>query len=135
MIWTTVTCSSFIIFRLPHQHILLLCYISLPSPCELLNGCKELFFRRVAIPLIDSCLCSFLATLQAPFEHSAAGRCYFSTNCRYDEYPTVQRLLYAETTWSNSAHDNDLPFWDFCPCALWPLDLVMMHQVFRGMHG
>lgn len=51
--------------------------------CHLLvNGCKELFFRSVAIPLIDSCLCSFLTTVEAPFEHSAAGKCHFSTNCR-----------------------------------------------------
>jgi hypothetical protein len=89
MIGTHPICNNFIIFRLNikqllAQHILLLGHMSLPSPWELPDGFKEPFFRRVAIPLMDSRLCNFLATTEAPYpdEHITACRCFLSMKFR-----------------------------------------------------
>jgi hypothetical protein len=91
MIWTQLACGNFVIFRLNTeqllaQHILLLGYThtSLPSRRELPDGFTEPIFRGVAISLVDSRLCGFLATVEAPYrvEHSAVCRCFLSTNCR-----------------------------------------------------
>jgi hypothetical protein len=84
LIWTQLVCSNFI-FRLnmkqllPHQNPFL-GHTWLPSAWELSNGFTESFFRGVVTPLIYSCLCGFLATLEAlyPVEHNAACRCCFS---------------------------------------------------------
>lgn len=87
MIWTDFTCSNFIIVRLNiklllAQHVLVLGYTRLLSLFELPDRFVEQYPEGVAVPLIDSCLCSFIATVQAPypFEHSAACRCFLSAN-------------------------------------------------------
>jgi len=83
MIWTYPICSHFITFslntkQLLAQHTPLLGYTSLLPPRQLANGCTEPFSRGVALPLMDSHLCSFLSTVEA--EHSAVCRCFLSTN-------------------------------------------------------
>jgi hypothetical protein len=73
MIWTCLICSNFIIFRLGikqllAQHIpLLLGSILLPSPSELQDGFTEPFVRGAVMQLVDTCLCSFLSTVDVPY--------------------------------------------------------------------
>jgi hypothetical protein len=59
-------------------------YTSLLSTWKLLGGITEPFFRDVAILLMDSHQCSFVASVEAlyPVEHSPACRYLLSTNCR-----------------------------------------------------
>jgi hypothetical protein len=89
MIWMQLICSTFIFFvlnmkHLLAQHIPVLGYTSPPSLWELPDGSTEPFFRGVVIPCMDSCLYSFLASVEAvyPVAHSAACRCVLSTNCK-----------------------------------------------------
>jgi hypothetical protein len=60
-------------------------YTSLPSRWELPDGFTEPFVRRVAIPLRDSRLYTFLANVEVPYtvEHIYACRCFVCTNCRW----------------------------------------------------
>jgi len=76
VIWTCLICRSFVIFRLhikqlQAQHIGLLGYLLRTSPWELPYGLTEQFFRGFAMPLADTCLCFFLAIIEAlyPVEH------------------------------------------------------------------
>jgi hypothetical protein len=90
MIFTQLVCSNVIITYtlntklLLAQHIPLLRYTSLSSPWALPNGFTEPFYSGAAMPLTDSRLYSFLATVEAPCpaNHTAACRCFLSTNCR-----------------------------------------------------
>ena len=96
IIWTHLICRNFIIFtrntkQLLAQHIPLLGYILLPSPSELQDGFTEPFVRGAVMQLVDTCLCSFLSTVDVPYlvEHSAACRCFLSRNAdNEDEYMT-----------------------------------------------
>jgi len=53
------------------QHAVLPGNTLLPSPWELPYGLTEQFFRGFAMPLADTCLCFFLAIIEAlyPVEH------------------------------------------------------------------
>jgi len=68
VIWSHLTCTSFIILRLNiqqvllAQHISLLNYTLLPFHLQLPGGSAAPFFSGVAIPFTDSRLLSFLAT-------------------------------------------------------------------------
>jgi len=44
---------------------------------------QEPVFTGAVILLMDNCLCTFFANLEAPYpaEHSAASRCSLTTNC------------------------------------------------------
>jgi len=86
MIWTCLICSNFVIYRLNTkqllgQHISLLDYTLLLSPLELQGCFTEPFFGSVTILFMDNQQCSFFVTDDL-FEHSAASRCFLSTNCR-----------------------------------------------------
>jgi len=68
MIWTRLICRNFINFGLNTKQALaqntpFLDCTSLPSPWELLDGFTEPF-RDVAIPLMDSHLFSFIASVK-----------------------------------------------------------------------
>jgi hypothetical protein len=87
--WFGLICRNFIIFSLNKkqllaQLILFLGYTLLPSPRELPDGFMEPYFTGVAIPVVDSCLYSLLASVEAvyPLQCSAACRCFLSTNFR-----------------------------------------------------
>ena len=93
-------------------------------------------FKSVAIPLMDSHLCSFLASVEAPHpcEHRATCGCSLhKLQITDNEYQIIQHLLSTATTWFTSAYHN-------CPSilifvhVLQPLDLVMTQQLFIRMH-
>jgi len=71
-------------------------YHSWTAACELPGGSTEPFFRGAKIPLVDSRLCSFLATAEAPYPVACSAlstklhiidRCASTTGYGYDEAP------------------------------------------------
>jgi hypothetical protein len=90
----------------------------------------------VTIPPTDSHLCTFLATVEAPYpaEHSAACRYFLITNCRQ---PTLN-IWRCKAYLTHEARGPSLPminaFHFATPLhALQPLGLVMMQQFFTDV--
>jgi len=116
------------------RHVLLPGNTLLPSPWELPYGFVERFCRCIVILLVDSHLCCFLTTVEPsyPDEHSVACRCFFSTNIRW--------LM---NIWQFNAFFPQEPRGAFLLMritfhlvtlvhVLWPLDLVVTHQVLQA---
>jgi hypothetical protein len=108
MIWIKLMCSNFMIVRLKlkqqlAKHTASQVYTPLPSPSELLDSFTDPLFRDVVITLMESHLCSFLATVEVPYSMNAA--------------------FHAGTFSPQGPHRPSLPmtitsqFCDSCPCA------------------
>lgn len=142
MIWIHLICRTFIILslnteQLLAQYIPLLGYTS-SSPWELQDGFTEQLLRGVATPILDNHPCSFLATVEDlyPAEHSAACRCFLSTNCTW----LTMNIWWFNTFLPQEPCGPSQPMkisFHFATLVhvLWTLDLVTTWQFFTGMHN